>query len=568
MSAHSTAKPSRAAKAGAAWAALTARQQEALRLVYEADQQAEQDAAAHWHEAMHAVPARVWRWLHYGWTGGRGPRPRLGKDLDRGRRRGSALDEEVAALQSAGLVQLRYLNSEPPWNTDPAADTVLAARPADRSCFVQVQITRAGRAAYRAACGDQHRDIRRQGLLSEGLWSMLAQVHAADHGGRVPGAVSPAWRHLTDRQPSLVQGEGIGSARLRLTPDGHAHYAQHWATYLRVYPDVNAPRPDGQPLWPTTATATLMQLRRGCLRLRELLAALGAQRTDLAAPPPVPALAADATDLLPEAVPGELAEPTAVLLERHHTAVADYLAAHQQAVTAYVRAHDPALRALRRALADQIDQAGDLYRRACVRYVLAATAAVTTTVAVHHAHQPHPREASPVVPDLRALEDALDPALTIESDTVERAVVAWPWRPPAPPATGLPDTDAQLRTDHQHTTAPPAPPSVQARRSRRSARTHPALEPSRSGEALEPEADRLTRYADALAELVQRGLLTRLLLRDRTAQRHSAMSGGRPGIGPSGIVDDRAGVAAGVGGGGCGGFGHRLRVVVRWDGPV
>ncbi|WP_067830336.1 hypothetical protein [Actinomadura kijaniata] len=540
MSAHRTAQhaqPANSAKAAAAWAALTAGQQEALRLVYAADQQAEQDAAASWHETMHAVPARVWRWLDYGWTSGRGPRPPLGKDLDRGRRRGSAAAQELAELQQAGLVQLRYLSSQPPWSTDPEADSVLPDPPdlpAGGSCFVQVQITRAGRAAYRAAHRDQQREVRQQGLLSEGLWRMLAQAHAADHGGRAPSAVSGAWRHLTGHRPPLVQRD-TDPGGLRLTEDGHAHYARHWQTYLRLYPQVNALRPDGQPLWPVAATVTLAQLRRDCVRLRELLSALCAQHTLLAAPPPpVSVLATGVTDPLPkpalerrrtgEPPPSPAASPpasaiaaqTAALLERHHAAVVDYLAAHQQAVAAYARAHDPAVRALQQALVDQIDQARDLYRRACVHYVLAATAAVTTTVAVHHAHQPRPRDTHPAVPDPQALQHALDQALTIDPDAVERAVAAWPWRPPAPPATGLPDTDTDLRTAHQRTAPPPADTRQprQQRRPRRSARAHPAPEPPHPAPALEPEAEQLSRYADALAELAQHGLLTRLLLRD------------------------------------------------------
>ncbi|HWO58967.1 MAG TPA: hypothetical protein VNO31_02840 [Umezawaea sp.] len=93
---------------------------------------------------------------------------------------------------------------------------------------------------------------------------MLATVFAAEDTG-YSGSYSGAWDKLLQRR--LVEcGSG---AVYRMTGAGLDHYELGWHAYARMYPTVNALRPDRTPFWPVEVDRRLARLTETCRTLRE-----------------------------------------------------------------------------------------------------------------------------------------------------------------------------------------------------------------------------------------------------------------------------------------------------------
>jgi hypothetical protein len=391
-----------------------------------------------------------------------GARPgRLQQLLDYERLRDPGTGSTLQVLERAGLLQLRYLTAEP-GDEQPEPDTVLSSAVPEAAYYLQVQVTRAGRAACREGGVDLTRaGGRAKGLLAEGLWTMMTEVWQAGPSGLERRTLAGAWDHLTGRAPDpyvTADGGGGRGYRLRLTPAGQEHYAEKWDLYVRCYPAVAAPHPAGEPVWPGAVDTALEDLAADCMRLRNLREATAAERDRVTAFSPA---------TVPEA---PASSPTGRdlrrLLERRDKASTTYAAALQRAADRYTTVLDA-----------QTGELTDLYRAACVRYTLAATAVIGAVTA------------------------RTDPAaaLAVDPAAVTAAVAAWPWFP-GPPVTGCSPVDADLRSRHQSARTPDRP------HRRRRYSTIPATPPP-------DEEQRLTRYAAALAGLVKDGQLTRLLLR-------------------------------------------------------
>jgi hypothetical protein len=136
----------------AIWRSLNARQRLYLQAVYESDQ--EQESNRRWdgaHGYWSDTPADVWRWILHATLAFTGD-----TDLKRRLRDWNALDEGTgstyATLQRHGLVELQYTAAGTPYET--------RWTESERGWYVFVKLTKAGRAAVRAAAiaGEVERD--------------------------------------------------------------------------------------------------------------------------------------------------------------------------------------------------------------------------------------------------------------------------------------------------------------------------------------------------------------------------------------------------------------------------
>jgi hypothetical protein len=453
---------SRARRSSAAeqrWNELNERQRTYLATFYRLDQETEARAKAAWGRGEQTRPASEWRWLDYGWVGHPDTGP--GELQQRLRSRGvrdQGAGSTLKVLEQRGLI---------------------ATRAIEHSVFypsafrMQVQLTKAGRAACRAGGLDPDRPIgRRAGMLSETMWRMLVDVVEAEPDGLPVRYTGGAWTRLTDREPDPfvavdTQGARHGE-RMRLTDAGRAHFRDRWFDYVRAYPAVDAPHPDGEQVWPDDVDEHLKYLRQVCVRLHDEMAAARTAPEALqqaAALPAVPLPGVDPVEVtgLPPAAADAVRRrnrAAATCATAAHRATERHRTALQKATTTYRAALD----AYRLALEEP-------YRQACVHYAAAAATAV------------------------QAAADGADPRMAVRSDPP--APGSWPWAP-AVPATGLAEVDAQLTSAYDAATARP-------RRRRRAAAP---IEPD-----LLTDGRRLTSYADTMAALVEGGRLVRLLLR-------------------------------------------------------
>ncbi|MFF0250173.1 hypothetical protein [Streptosporangium sandarakinum] len=420
-------------RAAAAWAKLNERQQTYMRVLYDADQAAERHEKTVWTRGATRRPAEEWRWLDYGPVGNSLADPGMLQVLlaHHGvRDQGSGAT--LGALEGNGLIEL---------HSDPALI----------GYHLHVRLTRFGRAVCRAAGMDTARPgTPGRGQLSEALWRMLAEVHAAGHDGLARRHVDGAWLRLTQREPEPYvaaepAAEGYGY-RLRLTPAGARHYADQWEAYARLYPQVSARRPDGSTPWPAEVDHALAVLGAQCRRLwRRREEAL----TESARLPTMAGRRVDG---------GELAAARNAAADAYNAALADAAERYRTVLDAHA------------------EELAGMCRRECVRYAAAATAVVAATVA------------------------GADPAAAAEVD-VDVEAVGWPWMPDAP-VTGLAEIDAAVSQRWRHATGAPAP-----RRGRQRAAAAAAV---LNSDGLEI---RLADYAEYLAGLVKDGKLARLMLR-------------------------------------------------------
>ncbi|MEV7011693.1 hypothetical protein [Streptosporangium sp. NPDC051022] len=420
----------------AAWAALNERQQTYMRVVYDADQAAEQRAKGAWARGERSQPAAEWRWLDYGTVGdSMAPLGRLQRNLEARGVRDSGAGSTLTALEKAGLIETQSVPG------------VVGYR-------LLVKLTRHGRAVCRAGGVDSARPgSPGRGQLSEGLWGMLVDVHAAGEEGLRRDFVD-GWLRLTEREPEPYvvaepDRERRYGYRLRLTEAGARYYADQWEAYARLYPAVDALRPDGGQAWPGEVDRALGVLDARCQELRGRLDGTVAE-----------------AERLPSGVARRVPKrPDLPELEALTTA-------RNRAARAYDLALVRAAEQYRAALDTQRVELEGLYRQACVRYAAVATAVVAAVAA------------------------GTDPAAAVAA--VE-PVTEWPWLPPEP-VTGLAEIDVGLSRQWRRTSGAPEP-----RRGRK--RPQPVQ--------IEPDGleGRLAVHAGYLATLVRGGKLARLMLR-------------------------------------------------------
>ncbi|MEV4116839.1 hypothetical protein [Nonomuraea sp. NPDC049695] len=433
----------KAAQALATWQALASQHAACLTVIYWADQNAEAAQRDAWHSGSRLEKADVWRWLP--------SRTLAGQLKAHGLGPGQA-SAALAALAEQCLIELRDNGS---------------------SRGREIKLTAHGRKVARAGGIDPAHHPSSKGLLSEGLWKMLACVWQ-DHPDGYPASDSGAWDRLLHHEPDPYVRHGQSVTRhgryvptMHLTDAGIDHYRARWHDYARVYPAVNAPHPDAATLlWPPHIDHALARLRTQSATLRDLIIQMPEQisaltRPDVAAPPrPVNLLPLPST----VSVPADLT-PT---LDRLHRATQHTQSALDRATARYTSAVREALTGYATVLADHAAAVHVPYLQACQHYAHVAAAVLAAVLADHDPGD--------------ALNTPPPPALPGS------------WTPPAPPHTGLPDLDAQLQTAHK-TAGPPQ---------RRNAAAPPDLLAT---------AARLTGYADTITDLLADGHLQRILLR-------------------------------------------------------
>lgn len=444
-----------AAKAAAVWEGLNDRQRTYMRVIYTVEQEVEQDAKGAFARGERSVPASQWRWLDYGPVGqALGRRGLLQERLGYAGVRDQGAGSTLKVLEQNGLIQTRRA----------ARVTV--------DYWMEVQVTRFGRAVCRAAGLDPDRPgTRRKGMLSEGLWQMLAEVHRAGPDGKKVWGYSGAWRHLTEREPEpLVEMTTRFSNpdRAHLTAAGRAHYNQMWETYARTYPAVDAPAPAGHTAhWPDDVDEHLTRLGKHATRLRTEITVTRETRrvlNDVSVTVPV----VEVEDVDGDALPAGLQ----AAVRRRNRAAATCRTAAGRAADRYRTALGKATGAYSDALAAYLAELEDAYRAACTRYVVTAAAAC------------------------QAAADGTDP-LAAAIGAGPAAADGWPWLPAAP-VTGLGEVDADLAQARARAEGP---------RRRRSKKT-----PAPSVDVLDAGA-RVTTFADVISGYLEGGHLTRLLLR-------------------------------------------------------
>lgn len=263
------AKPRRRQpKAEAAWAKLNERQRTWLRVIYGADQDEEKHQNGAYLRGDPVVPMSVWRWQEYEPTrkrrrGETAKRGLLQERLDELEVRDPGAGSTIKVLEDAGLIEVRYRSDDPSANR------------------MGIKLTRHGRATARAGGVDDTRAARstKERPLSEARWRMMSDV-ARDPEGRFCrwGYVHEAWDWFKDKGLVHVVADGPHS-RIRFTDDGLAHYREQWSAYVRMYPAVAAPHPDGEPVWPVEVDRALATLKHACQSLASEARALAEKAT-------------------------------------------------------------------------------------------------------------------------------------------------------------------------------------------------------------------------------------------------------------------------------------------------
>jgi hypothetical protein len=409
-----------------AWDDLNDRQRVYMQVVYEADQAAERFWAGAWARGDDPLPASVWRWLEYGVVGSSlADLGKLQRALKNRGVRDPGAGATLEALESRKLIETR-------------------TKPALIGYGLQVQLTTFGRSVCRAGGLDPDRAMApRRGQLSEALWGMLVDVHRAGPGGLESAWAGGPWERLTHREPepfvSKTPPDGhppastYGPWRLRLTDAGREHYEANWQEYARLYPGVNAPGPDGAPVWPPEVDRELLRLREACWPPSAMLKETRAELARL------------------DGRPGG----RSVDVPKGRGGMAGIAARRNKAAAAYDTAVARAAERYRTVLEEQAAELTELCRQATARYAAAVTAVVNAVTA------------------------GTSPAAAVKEDP---GPVVWPWAPDVP-VTGLREVDESLARPHPMAKATPS-------KKRPRARVVPAAD---NGQDTRPEADQETR---------------------------------------------------------------------------
>lgn len=217
------------------WNELNQRQQTYLRLIYKADQSAEETEAAKWKLGHRRRPAEEWRWLLYADLAS-GPSYLkslllIAKLIDPG------TGATFKALEDRKLIQCRH-----EFDID----------------AVWVKLTTHGRKVARTGLGEQAPKKLPTGTLREWHWKALVKVYEATalFGDGIPGRYGDiswnTWLRLRDyKSGALVKETGKWQNGkyiygVQITDFGERFYEENWTRYRELYPEVNAPAPRGK----------------------------------------------------------------------------------------------------------------------------------------------------------------------------------------------------------------------------------------------------------------------------------------------------------------------------------
>jgi hypothetical protein len=237
------------------WADLNERQQEYMKAIYGTDQEQEewerQRAARH----RRSRPADEWRWAQYANTD-RGYTPLkqriVEKDLN-----DPGTGSTFRALENRELILVRYEGTFSEYS------------------IPSIRLTTKGRKLVRQAIGYQPAKKPPVGTLQEWHWKALTEAWKAGDEGITPDIKGyyarigwNTWLRLRDykvhgesrplaEEKSVSinwhKNEDIGlitsysqDIRMMITDFGKQYYCENWARYREMYPDVDAPEPEGE----------------------------------------------------------------------------------------------------------------------------------------------------------------------------------------------------------------------------------------------------------------------------------------------------------------------------------
>ena len=237
------------------WADLNERQQEYMKIIYETDQIQEQNEKKRASYDRYSRPADQWRYMEYAATiSGYTPFKRrlVEKGLvDPGT--GSTFE----ALEKRGLILVRYEGTFSEYS------------------LPSIRLTTKGRKLVRQAIGYQSAKKSPTGILQEWHWKALVEAWKAGNDGIMPDIKGyyarigwNTWLRLRDykvhgenkplaeeKRISITwhKNEAIGlitsfsqEIRMTITEFGKEYYKENWARYRKLYPDVDAPEPEGE----------------------------------------------------------------------------------------------------------------------------------------------------------------------------------------------------------------------------------------------------------------------------------------------------------------------------------
>jgi hypothetical protein len=215
------------------WASLNQRQRSYLQALYECDQASERDRKERASRGVYdRTPASVWRWQLYGPTQ---PPSQLYSLLRKAKLVDQGTGATWQALEARGLVLCRNV-------------------PDDFGLpLLQVQITPAGRKLVRAATDEQRPKAAPKGQLRPRQWAALSRLYSAGPAGERSDTMLATfdWTRtllrLRDYRPQALMEEfQQGSEyRIRISAFGRDYYQRQWAHYRQLYPEVEAPEPNG-----------------------------------------------------------------------------------------------------------------------------------------------------------------------------------------------------------------------------------------------------------------------------------------------------------------------------------
>ncbi|MFD8550041.1 hypothetical protein [Streptomyces fradiae] len=192
------------------WSELNHRQQRYLTLIYELDQEAEQEQRQRWHRGLPREPAETWRWIPYATMHGQAVPTPCQQRLDVEGLRDAGAGSTLAALARRNLLHTRVVRIDS-----------LAGKPNQ----VQIRLTSFGRATVRASGPDQSTE---PAVLPSWISEALQKITEAGPDGLPKFEISrSAARRLGPRGLRLIEDARHWS--YRLTQAGHTALLDHHA---------------------------------------------------------------------------------------------------------------------------------------------------------------------------------------------------------------------------------------------------------------------------------------------------------------------------------------------------
>ncbi|CAL9366518.1 hypothetical protein SUDANB105_00773 [Streptomyces sp. enrichment culture] len=192
------------------WSELNHRQQRYLALIYELDQEAEQEQRQRWHRGLPREPADTWRWIPYATMHAQAVPTPCQQRLDIEGLRDAGAGSTLAALARRNLLHTRVVQID-----------ALAGNPNQ----IQVRLTPFGRATVRASGPDQS---TAPAVLPRWITETLQKITEAGPDGLPKFDISrSAARRLGPRGLRLIEDACHWS--YRLTQAGHAALLDHHA---------------------------------------------------------------------------------------------------------------------------------------------------------------------------------------------------------------------------------------------------------------------------------------------------------------------------------------------------